>query len=178
MRALLNRPGENLMHYMTFFKSRLQSIVIRLTCFLIFSSLLFFSAFSIPAGFFTVQASPVSDDTGSEENLAAEENLADRESLAVEENLADRESLAVEENLADRRAAPPAKPLTARSLMKTGLMRRIPQMNTRKNMKRIRVTNGRQHGLKTGSPPAYPDRTLTWTAWKSTSAWRTTSWEQ
>ena len=105
MRALLNRPGENLMHYMTFFKSRLQSIVIRLTCFLIFSSLLFFSAFSIPAGFFTVQASPVSDDTGSEENLAAEENLAveenlaDRESLAVEENLADRESLAVEEDL-------------------------------------------------------------------------------
>ena len=93
MRALLNRPGENLMHYMTFFKSRLQSIVIRLTCFLIFSSLLFFSAFSIPAGFFTVQASPVSDDTGSEENLAAEENLA------VEENLADRESLTVEEDL-------------------------------------------------------------------------------
>ena len=104
----MNRPGENLMHYMTFFKSRLQSIVIRLTCFLIFSCLLFFSAFSIPAGSFTVQASPVSDDTGSEENLAAkenlavEENLADRESLAVEENLADRESLAVEENLADR----------------------------------------------------------------------------
>ena len=83
----MNRPGENLMHYMTFFKSRLQSIVIRLTCFLIFSCLLFFSAFSIPAGSFTVQASPVSDDTGSEENLAVEENLADRESLAVEEDL-------------------------------------------------------------------------------------------
>ena len=95
----MNRPGENLMHYMTFFKSRLQSIVIRLTCFLIFSSLLFFSAFSIPAGFFTVQASPVSDDTGSEENLAAEENLATEENLAFEENLADRESLAFEEDL-------------------------------------------------------------------------------
>ena len=102
MRALLNRPGENLMHYMTFFKSRLQSIVIRLTCFLIFSCLLFLSAYSIPAGSFTVQASPVSDDTGSEENLAAEENLATEENLAFEENLADRESLAVEENLADR----------------------------------------------------------------------------
>ena len=95
----MNRPGENLMHYMTFFKSRLQSIVIRLTCFLIFSCLLFFSAFSIPAGSFTVQASPVSDDTGSEENLAAEENLATEENLAFEENLADRESLAVEEDL-------------------------------------------------------------------------------
>ena len=83
----MNRPGENLMHYMTFFKSRLQSIVIRLTCFLIFSCLLFLSAYSIPAGSFTVQASPVSDDTGSEENLAVEENLADRESLAVEEDL-------------------------------------------------------------------------------------------
>ena len=104
----MNRPGENLMHYITFFKSRFQSIVIRLTYFLIFSSLLFFSAFSIPAGFFTVQASPVSDDTGSEENLAAkenlaaEENLAAKENLAVEENLTDRESLAVEENLAYR----------------------------------------------------------------------------
>ena len=95
----MNRPGENLMHYMTFFKSRLQSIVIRLTCFLIFSSLLFFSAFSIPAGSFTVQASPVSDDTGSEENLAAKENLAVEENLAFEENLADRESLAFEEDL-------------------------------------------------------------------------------
>ncbi len=81
----MNRPGENLMHYMTFFKSRLQSIVIRLTCFLIFSCLLFFSAFSIPAGFFTVQASPVSDDTGSEENLAAEENLAVEEDLNIED---------------------------------------------------------------------------------------------
>ena len=99
MRALLNRPGENLMHYMTFFKSRLQSIVIRLTCFLIFSCLLFLSAYSIPAGSFTVQASPVSDDTGSEENLAAEENLATEENLAFEENLADRKSLAVEEDL-------------------------------------------------------------------------------
>ena len=98
----MNRPGENLMHYMTFFKSRLQSIVIRLTCFLIFSCLLFLSAYSIPAGSFTVQASPVSDDTGSEKNLAAEENLAAKENLAVEENLADRESLAFEENLADR----------------------------------------------------------------------------
>ena len=95
----MNRPGENLMHYMTFFKSRLQSIVIRLTCFLIFSCLLFFSAFSIPAGSFTVQASPVSDDTGSEENLAAEENLATEENLAFEENLADRESLAVKEDM-------------------------------------------------------------------------------
>ena len=95
----MNRPGENLMHYMTFFKSRLQSIVIRLTCFLIFSCLLFLSAYSIPAGSFTVQASPVSDDTGSEENLAAEENLATEENLAFEENLADRESLAFEEDL-------------------------------------------------------------------------------
>ena len=95
----MNRPGENLMHYMTFFKSRLQSIVIRLTCFLIFSSLLFLSAYSIPTGSFTVQASPVSDDTGSEENLAAEENLATEENLAFEENLADRESLAFEEDL-------------------------------------------------------------------------------
>ncbi len=92
----MNRPGENLMHYMTFFKSRLQSIVIRLTCFLIFSSLLFLSAYSIPTGSFTVQASPVSDDTGSEENLAAEENLATEENLAFEENLADRESLAIQ----------------------------------------------------------------------------------
>ena len=102
MRALFNRPGENLMHYMTFFKSRLQSIVIRLIYFLIFSCLLFLSAYSIPAGSFTVQASPVSDDTGSEENLAAEENLATEENLAFEKNLADRESLAAEENLADR----------------------------------------------------------------------------
>lgn len=82
MRALLNRPGENLMDYMTFFKSRLQSIVIRLTCFLIFSCLPFSSAFSIPAGFLAAQASPVPDDACSEENLSDEKRLSDEKKLS------------------------------------------------------------------------------------------------
>ena len=87
------------MHYMTFFKSRLQSIVIRLTCFLIFSCLLFSSAFSIPAGFLTAQASLVPGDVHSEENLSDEKKLSSEEDPSNSENLSVDKNLSSEEDL-------------------------------------------------------------------------------
>ena len=95
----MKKPGENLMNYITFFKSRLQSIVIRLTCFLIFSCLLFSSAFSIPAGFLTAQASLVPGDVHSEENLSDEKKLSSEEDPSNSENLSVDKNLSSEEDL-------------------------------------------------------------------------------